>query len=157
MTMEDREFEALLRSVPLRQPSIAMDAKVMARRPRRSSLKLTIFSSGALAAAAALVLAVSLGWFGHSTSTPVAPGGDKARVVDQAANTDLMPTKITSDIKVTNTKVLPGDNTNPNPVREIRTNESQTVEWVGRDGSIHIEHKLKPHTEEIHLPETPVD
>lgn len=155
MTIEDREFEALLRSMPLARPSIAMDARVMAAKPRRSVLPLTILSGSALAAAAALVLAVTLGWFGGPTTTTPA---DPARGNNtMAADDSLAPMKIESENTVIDNKVTPGDTTNPNPVRQIRVESTDKVIWVGRDDSVHIEHKLKPHQEEIHLPEAPLD
>lgn len=144
MDIEDRELEALLRSMPLARPSIAMDARVMGSRPKkRSPLVLTIFGSGALAAAAALVLAVTLGWFGQS-----APVVDQPNV-DQADNTNLLPVKMVDDLKVIDSNVAPGNTTNPNPVQEIRAKNTRTYTWVDKLNGIHVENETKPHNETI--------
>jgi len=145
MDLEDRELEALLRSMPLARPSSAMDARVMGSRlRRRSPLVLTIFGSGALAAAAALALAVTLGWFGHTHA-----GAGTGQVVETtttqpsrlADDTSLMRVEYVSDQKVIDSKIDPGNTTNPNPTRQIRVKNTETVKWVGPFDNIHVENK----------------
>jgi len=151
--MDDREMESLLRRMPLTRPGDEMDTKVLARRPRRVAWPLAL-GGGTLAAAATLVLALTLGWFGQRGEvSPLAPPvpcpahtgyGDHLMPTERVDNAGpLVPTK-------------PGDTTNPSPTRKVRESADGKTTWTGRDDSVHVEDPLNPHEEEIHI-EVPVE
>jgi len=154
--MDDRELEALLRRMPLAKPGDSMDARVLARRPRRLAW---VAGGGTIAAAATLVLAFTLGWLGgHAAPTtdpalaphPAAPGS-RVGYGDQ-----LMPTEHVDVLAPSAPVAVPGDTTNPSPTRKVRESATGPYTWTDHDGGIHVEDTNKPHDEEIHI-EVPVE
>jgi len=126
------EIENLLRAMPLKKPSAALDARVLGRSARRWWW-LAPVAGGALAAAAALVLAVALPHGGQPPAAPPAPVAP-AEATAQAAGPERLEQNW-SEVSYEGL-VTPDEGT---PLRKFRRRTYEYVRWFDPRQGIQVE------------------
>lgn len=145
-------IENLLRQMPLRTPPPSLDARVLALRPAGESVSRKVsvpfrqyrrmqilgFLGGALAAAAALLLAWGLWFSGPAGSTP--PAGESSAVANAGADPDLdaRPVRLERNWSQLSYDglVFPDEQT---PWRKFRQQHLEHVRWIDPQRGVRME------------------
>ncbi len=119
--------ENLLRRMPLRRPSAALDARILALRPKHRRVWIVSLAGGALAAAAAVLLALALPR-GSETGAPVPPSASSTPA-SMALATPRAPVEFQENYsQVSYEGVVAPDNVTP--LQQFRRHTVERVQWV---------------------------
>ena len=148
------DIENLLRRMPLRKPSADLDARVLASRPQPKRAWLIGAVGGALAAAAAVILAVGLPQNTHTVTTapPAVPGATQVAegpltLTGAAPAVPAEPVRLEQNWSEVSYEglVCPDPQT---PLRKFRHRTLEHVQWFDPRRNIRMETTI-PHEEII--------